>query len=165
MKDMRVPPQNMDAERSVLGAAMSDENALSKIIGIMGNGSWFYSEKHRKIYAAVSALYVEQSPVDLVTVTKQLQSTSEVETVGGVEYLDGLIESLPTAANADYYCEMVREDALRRLVIKETTTAYNKAFSEAEELDDIVSSLEQSLLNVRKGQGITDAVTVKSIMP
>lgn len=113
----RVPPQNIDAERAVLGAMLMPDGgkeAIPKVIEILGDNptaSGFYKEAHQKIYAAILNLFERGEPADLLTVRSELEATGDLEKVGGLSYIDEMIDSVPTAANVGYYAQMVLEAA------------------------------------------------------
>src|SRR5512136_663857 len=94
----RLPPQSLEAEVSVLGGVLLDNEALNRVLEIMGEGD-FYRESHRKIFSAILHLYEQSEPADLITLSEVLKKRAELEEVGGIEYLNSLVNSVPTAAN------------------------------------------------------------------
>ena len=119
----KVPPQNIDAERAVLGAMLiadGSKEVIPRVVEILGdnlNGNGFYREAHQKIYVAILNLFERGEPADLLTLMRELERTGDLEKVGGLAYLDEMIESVPTAANVEYYAKMVKDEALRRRLI------------------------------------------------
>ena len=116
-----VPPNNVDAERAVLGAMMLGEEdgemAIEFVAETRLSASDFYKESHQKIFRAVLALRDNGEPVDLLFVTRELERTGDLEQLGGASYLDEMIDSVPTAANAGYYASIVKElSQLRRII-------------------------------------------------
>lgn len=167
----RIPPQNIDAERAVLGAMLCADDgkeAIAKVIEILGdngNGNGFYREGHQKVYEAILNQFERGESVDLLTVTRELDRTSDVERVGGVSYLDGMIESVPSAANVEYYAQMVKQESLRRQLIVASSRAYNDSFDATLELEDILADTEKALIDIRKGSMVGSEVQhVKGVL-
>ena len=152
----RVPPQNIDAERAVLGAMlMSDggREVIPRVIEVLGDdstGKIFYREAHRKIYNAVLNLFEKAEPADLITVTRELERAGDLENVGGVPYIDEMIESVPTVANVEYYAKMVRDEALRRRLIYTSAQIYNDSFDDSEEIELLLDKAERGILEIRQ---------------
>ena len=114
-KEIRIPPQNIEAEKSVLGSMLIDEEAIGSAIEILDE-IWFYDESHRKIYSAILDLYQSRKNVDLITLSNKLRGEGALEQVGGVSYLSSIIEIVPTSANVEHYAGIVKEKGvLRRL--------------------------------------------------
>lgn len=115
--DMRfVPPQNIEAEMSVLGGIMVDNSAIDKVLGLISVDD-FYRESHRKILQAMSRLSEASEPCDLITLSNELKKSGYLEEAGGGAYLYQLVEYVPTAANIAYYCKAVAEAALMRKLL------------------------------------------------
>lgn len=152
----RVQPNNIDAERAVLGAMLlpgEGKAAIAKVVKILGDNS-FYKTSHQEIYLAVKRLFERSEAVDLLTVTKELSSVDKLEMVGGVTYIDEMIDSVPTAANVEYYANMVKDCALRRRLIRTSYKIYNNAFLETEELSDLLSASKQSIYEIQEDNSI-----------
>lgn len=166
----RVPPQNIDAERAVLGAMLlSDEGkeAIPKVIEILGdnpNDSGFYKDAHQKIYQAILNLFERNEPADLLTVTRELERLGELENVGGVDYLYEMIDSVPTAANVTYYAQMVKDEAIRRRLIRAAAKIYNQSFDSTEDVDVILDDAERAILDIRKDHVESGFAPLKKIL-
>lgn len=150
----RVPPQDIDAERALLGALMlpdENEDVLPEVIADL-DAEIFYREAHQKIFHAIVDLQVKGKKVDLVTVQNALEKNGGLEKVGGVPYLDEMIESCPSAANAMYYAEIVTEQADRRRLIHTAVRLAEDAHNQSMELDPVLGDMEDtlSLLQSRK---------------
>ena len=112
----RTPPQDVDAERSVLGGMMISKDAIADVVEVL-RGNDFYRPAHELVYEAILDLYGRGEPADAITVADELTKRGELGRIGGAPYLHTLIATVPTAANAGYYARIVRERAiLRRLV-------------------------------------------------
>src|SRR5260221_1745008 len=118
--EFRVPPQDLEAEQSVLGAMMLSSEATRMVIPICKEED-FYREANRKLYKAIVALDDRKEPVDIITLTNELKHMGEFETIGGVSTLTALIERVPTAANAEYYAQIVTEKSAARRLINAAT--------------------------------------------
>ncbi len=109
----RLPPQSLEAEVSVLGGVLLDNEALNRVLEVMGEGD-FYREAHRKIFSAILDLYERSEPVDLITLAEALKKRDALEQIGGIEYLNSLVNSVGTAANISYYGKIVKEKSILR---------------------------------------------------
>lgn len=161
-----VPPQNIDAERAVLGSMMHSTDgseAIAKVLDVFGSEeeTVFYREAHRTIFRAILNLFERGEPVDLLTVTKELERLGETEKVGGVSYLDELQDSIPTVINADYYAGMVKEDALRRKLIHTASKIYYDAFNDSEDIKSLLNQAEYDLLTLRKDDDTGNTTAIK----
>src|SRR2546427_7752750 len=112
----KLPPQNLEAEQSVLGAILLDNPALNKALEILAPGD-FYKDAHRRIFSAVLDLNERNEVIDLITITEHLRQKNELEQVGGAAYLAALVNSVPTAANIRFHSKIIHEKALLRNLI------------------------------------------------
>ena len=103
--DSRMPPQNLEAEQSVLGSILLDNEVFANVEGTL-SANHFYKEGHRVIFRAFEKLFRRSEPVDLVTVTEELRQSGDLEAIGSVPYLIGLADSVPTAAYAENYAKI-----------------------------------------------------------
>lgn len=161
----KVPPQNVEAERSVLGAMMMEkesQRAVVAAIEILGEKpDAFYREAHQKIYTAILNLFERGIPSDLLTVVQELERTSDLEKVGGVSYLDEMIDSVPTAVNVAYYADMVKQEYRRRKLILLTAQVYNEAFDDSEDVDALLERAESQVFGIMSDQGKPTAIPLK----
>ena len=125
----KVPPQSLDAEMSLLGAVLIDEEVLADIAEMTGAHD-FYDKRHQMVFGAMMRLYERHRPVDLLTLTEELKKKSELETVGGSAYLSELTNYVPTAAHAEAYAEIVTQKAVRRRLIKASADISELGYSE-----------------------------------
>ena len=126
---VKVPPQNMEAERCVLGGVLIDQEAISKVLEFLRPED-FYRESHRIIFSNVIALYQKNEPADLVTITNELRNRSELDGAGGASYLATLVDGLPTAANIVHYAKIVHEKAILRRLIEGATQIAEMGYDE-----------------------------------
>lgn len=127
----RLPPQNLEAEMSVLGGVLLENEALNRALEVLRPED-FYREAHRKIFAALITLSERNEPADLVTLTAVLKNRDALEEVGGSSYLSTLVDFVPTAANISYYCKIVKEKAISRELIKVATEIASKGYEGGE---------------------------------
>ena len=143
----RVPPHDLDAERAVIGAMLVSETAVAAVAERLDAGD-FYSEVHRIIYAAMMRLYSRGDPIDQLTLTNELRSVNEFERIGGRPYVFQIVESVPTAANAGRYADIVRGKALLRAIIDVGSRITEDAFREPEDVSEALDSAEQLVYGV-----------------
>jgi len=143
----RLPPQNLAAEQSVLGSMLIDKGAVVRAVEILRPGS-FYRDAHKFIFEAVLKLFEKDEPVDSVTVTEMLRADGKLDAVGGSVYIADLINSVPTAANVEYYARIVEEKAVLRRLIEAGTRIVAQGFSEPEEIDKVLDSAEKEIFDI-----------------
>ena len=146
-----VPPHDLDAERAVIGAMLVSETAVS-VVGEALAAEDFYSETHRVLYGAMMRLYAKGEPIDQLTLSDELRSVGEFDRIGGRQYVFRLVESVPTAANAARYAEIVRGKALLRAVIDAGDRIQQEAFSEPEDVTQALDAAEQLIYGVSNRQ-------------
>ena len=125
----RVPPQSIEAETAVLGAALLDREAISKILELLDETT-FYKQAHREIFKAMVDLYLRNEAVDLVTLGDVLRRNGQFEGIGGLEYLETLVESVPTSGNVEYHARIVLEKSTLRKLIESATEIVGRSFQE-----------------------------------
>ncbi len=147
MTEEKLPPQNIPAEQSVIGAMLLDKNAIMQSVEILSPDS-FYKEAHRYIYDAILALSDRNEPVDLITVTEELRKSGKLETIGGSIYISDLLGSVPTAANVGYYARLVEEKAILRRLIEAGTGIINDCFDDKNKVDFVLDNAEKTILEI-----------------
>ena len=131
LPELRTPPHNLDAERSVLGGILLDNKAIQKISEILQEGD-FYREAHSKIYQLMVELHEKGEPVDLITLTEEVNRKGCMKEVGGAVYLAALSDEVPTAANIQYYAKIIHEKSVLRQVIEIATRIAGEGYEEPE---------------------------------
>lgn len=159
----KVPPQNPDAEASLLGSILIDSDAIVKIADIV-TAEDFYDERHGRIFAAAKKLYDKHSPLDVLTLSDELKGSQELEMVGGSAYLSELTNFVPTAAHAVRYAEIVADKSLRRRLIKASENIVNLGFNEEEPLQNIIELAESRLFEVSQQHTQQDVVSLEQIL-
>ncbi len=142
----RLPPQSLEAEMSVLGGVLLENEALNKALEILRPED-FYRESHRKIFNAVIDLTEKGEPADLVTLTAALQQRGELEEVGGNAYLATLVDYVPTAANIAYYSRLVKEKAIGRHLINVATEIATRGY-DGGEVEQTLDWAEKSIFEI-----------------
>ncbi len=159
----KVPPQSLDAEMSLLGAVLIDEEVLADVAEMTGAHD-FYDKRHQMIYGAMMRLYERHRPVDLLTLTEELKKKSELETVGGSAYLSELTNYVPTAAHAEAYAELVTQKAVRRRLIKASADISELGYNEDTSTQELLEKAEAELFSVSDQSLKQDLVSIESIL-
>lgn len=159
----KVPPQNVDAEMSLLGAVLIDEEVLADISQHV-KATDFYDKRHSSIYAAIMRLYEKHKPVDLLTLTDELNRKSELELIGGSAYLTDLTNYVPTAAHAEAYAELVAQKAVRRRLIKSSADISELGFNEELSTQELLAQAEAELFSVSDQTLKQDLVSMETIL-
>lgn len=159
----RLPPQNLEAEQSILGAVLQENNALLKALEVITSDD-FYRDSHRLIFNAAIALYERNEPIDLITLTNQLKMQNHLESVGGGAYLSSLISAVPTSANIKYHSLIVREKALMRNLIRSATEIVTSVYDEDLPVDDLVDRAESSIFAISDKRIKTSFTKLKDVI-
>jgi len=146
----RLPPQNLEAEMSVLGGVLLENEALNRALEFLTTED-FYRESHRKIFNALIILGDKSEPADLVTLTAVLKDRAELEDVGGSTYLATLVDYVPTAANINYYCKLVKEKAVARKLIEASTAIATRGY-EGGDMEEILDQAEKSIFEISENR-------------
>lgn len=145
--ESRTPPNNLEAERSVLGSVLLDNEVFATLEGTLVP-EHFYKEGHRKVWRALDRLFRRGEPMDLVTVSEELRQAGELENVGSVAYLIGLTDAVTTAAYAESYANIVREKAVLRELIGASGRILQGAYEQAAPLEELLDQAEASIFEI-----------------
>ena len=159
----KIPPQNLDAEKSLLGAVLIDEEVLADAAEIT-HAHDFYDKNHGLIFAGMMRLFEKHKPVDLLTLTDELKHKDELEMVGGSAYLTELTNYVPTAAHASAYAEMVAQTAVRRRLIKASGDISELGYDESTTTQELLEKAEAELFSVSDQSTKQDLVSLESIL-
>jgi replicative DNA helicase len=162
-EEIKIPPQNIEAERSVLGAMLIDDEAIGIALEILDE-SWFYEEAHRKIFSAILGLYNDRKNVDLITLSDKLKSDGQLEVVGGVPYLSATIDLVPTSANVEHYSRIVKEKGILRKLIKNATHIVNECYAPTDNVLKVVDTAERLIFEVSDLKQRQGAVLIKDLV-
>lgn len=144
---LNVQPQSLEGEQAVLGAMLSNKEAVAKAIQWL-SPEHFYKDAHSKIFSIMIGLFQESEPIDTVSVVDKLKKNKELESVGGAYYITGLVEAVPTTANVESYAKIVLEKALLRQLIILSHDLASKAYDDREGVDDILDAAEQAIFKI-----------------
>ncbi len=159
----RIPPQNTDAEASLLGAVLIDSDAIVKIADQLQPLD-FYDERHQKIYEAIKQLYDKHSPIDVLTLTDQLRNNGLLDMVGGASYLSELTNYVPTAAHIEQYSGIVSQKALRRKLIKSSQNIVALGYDETKNLQELIEEAESQLFETSQRYVGQNIVSLEEIL-
>ena len=159
----KVPPQSLDAEMSLLGAVLIDEEVIADASEQV-RANDFYDKRHQLIFAAMMRLYEKHKPVDLLTLTEELKKKDELETVGGSTYLTELTNYVPTASHATAYAELVQQKAVRRRLIRASAEISEMGFDEETTTQELLEKAEAELFSVSDQSLKQDLVSIESIL-
>lgn len=157
-----VPPHDLDAEKSVLGAILIDENAIIKVVETL-KSEHFYKTAHTDIYECVLNLYEKRQPVDLITLPQELKNHKLLTEVGGISYLTELVNFVPTASNVEFYAKIIVDSALRRSLISASAKINQMAF-EKSEIDGLLDEAEQELYAVSQDRLHQDFIPISDTL-
>ncbi len=147
----RLPPQNLEAEQSVLGAILLDNTAMAKAMEIIIDED-FYRTAHRKVYQGMLELSDRGEVIDHITLTECLKARSELEAVGGAAYLAELVQVVASAANVRYHSKIVREKALLRGLIHTSTEVITRGYDGTTAVDELLDFAERSVFSIAQGK-------------
>lgn len=143
----RVPPQNLEAEQSILGGILLENQAVNVVLESLETGD-FYSEAHRKIFATVVELTERSEPVDLITLSSLLRDKKQLDAVGGAAYLASLVDNVSSAANIAYYARIVKEKSVLRGLIGTATDILNKSYDIGADVDQVLDEAEHAIFEI-----------------
>jgi replicative DNA helicase len=147
----KIPPQALDAERAVLGGILLEAEAATKAIEIVSPDD-FYRPAHGMMFKAMITLFMRREPIDVMTLTEELRKTDELERLGGATALTDLVDSVPTAANIEYYAKIVLEKSLLRKLISASREIVEDCFRAGENADIILDEAEQRIFKVSESR-------------
>lgn len=146
---LRVPPNNIEAEKSVLGSLMLDSSAIHVISDIL-NPEDFYDQKHSVIYGAMLELYEKREPIDVLSVSSRLKGKKQIKEIGGNTYLAELVNVVPTASNVKHYADIVREKSVLRDLIQVSNYISNLGFDEESDVEQALDDAEKRIFSIAR---------------
>lgn len=159
----KIPPQNREAEMSVLGSMLMEESALVRAVEII-KPFYFYEESHRKIFLAMQSLFEKNQAVDIVTVSEELRKQRQLEEIGGASYITQLTAMLPTAVNIEHYAQIVKEKALLRRLISTSTQVVQNCYEPESEVNVLIDRAEQLIFEISQYQIEGKFVPLKDVI-
>ena len=159
----RVPPQNLEAEQAVLGAVLLQAESLITVMEKI-TADDFYDKSHQMIFEAMVQLGEESQPIDLVTLTSLLKDRGQLEDLGGVSYLAKLANAVPTAANVEYYAQMIEEKAMLRRLIRTATQIVSEGYTGGEDVGLMLSDAERKILEISNRRSSGGFVAIRDVL-
>jgi len=161
--EARVPPQNIEAEMSVLGSLMLDKNAIIKIADLVHPDD-FYKDANRLVYETMLELYEQREPIDVLSLSNKLDEKKQLEKIGGASYLTEIVNAVPTASNVVHYAKVVQKKALLRRLITAASDIVELGYEEAEDVEKVLDEAEQKLFGVSQKYVKADFVPLKTYL-
>ncbi len=162
-KEGKIPPQNLDAEQSILGAILIDEDTLSNVAQKIKSDD-FYDDKHKLIFESMLRLFEKHVPVDLLTLTDDLKARKKLEKVGGSAYLAELTNHVPTSAHSEAYADMVSENSVRRRLIKASGEIAELGYEQDTTVGELLEKAEKEIFSVSNQNIKKDLVSIEEIL-
>lgn len=156
-------PHNIDAEQSVLGSMFLTKKALQKALELL-DGSEFYLDNHAKIFECIKNLDSRGSVVDLTTVADELNNRNWLKTIGDIDYLTEIIDSVPTAANIDEYIKIVEDKAILRRLIDEATAIITNSYNTSNNISQVIEEAEKKIFDVSKSLRSTEFKSIQDVL-
>lgn len=163
MPETRIPPQNIEAERALLGSIMLKPDAIHEITDLLSPDS-FYVEKHRVIYRTMLDLAVSGSPIDLLSTANRLKELNDLERAGGNSYLAELVSVVPTSANLKYYAEIVQKKAMMRALIEASSEIGELGYDESRDLENLLDSAEKRIYEVTSSPTLRKFIAIREAL-
>lgn len=161
--NLRIPPQNIESEKALLGSIMLKPEVLNDIIDILSYDS-FYTEKHRIIYKTMLELFGKNEPIDILSMSSKLKEKKELEKIGGRSYLAELVNIVPSAGNAKHYAELVQKKGMMRSLIEAADFISELGYDEAQELEEMLDKAEKKIYEVTESPTLHKFVEIKETL-
>ena len=159
----KLPPQSLEAEMSILGGILIDNDAINRVLEMLIPED-FYRESHRKIFQAMMKLSDLREPCDLITMTDMLKKAGELEEIGGAAYLATLVDYVPTAANISYYCKMVKEKSTNRKLISVATEIVSRGYDEQADVEELLDKAQKEIYEISENKSRPQYVPVQAVL-
>ncbi len=161
----RTSPHSHDAEQAVLGAMLIDQGAIGKAVEVLQSGRRFYASSHQKIFNAILTLFERSQPADITTVAEELEKMGALEECGGRTYLSELAGGVATAANVEYYAQIVLEKGTLRELIAASTEIISECYRQEDDVDDLLDEAERKVFAISEDRLRSDFTSVKDLLP
>ncbi len=158
--DPKLPPQDIEAERSVLGALMLDKSAIIRVADVL-SAEDFYNPHHAKIFEIIFELFEKSEPIDILSVTNKLKDQKILSEIGGSAYLTDLIAGVPTATHVSYYAKLVKQKKVLRDLIRTSSEISEKVFDTREDTEDLLDEIEQKIFAISQKSRTQNFVWIK----
>lgn len=162
-KDLKLPPQNIDAEKSVLGALMLDKDAIIRVANLIRLGD-FYKDIHNLIYETMLDLYEKREPIDVLSLSNRLEEKNQLDAIGGSSYLATLVNTVPSSSNIVHYAKVVQKKSTLRKLIETASEIVELGYREEEDVEKLLDQAEQKLFAVSQKYIKQDFIPIRSIL-
>jgi replicative DNA helicase len=159
----KLPPQNIEAEQSVLGAILINNDALNASLELLTE-EYFYKDSHRRIFFAMTELFDKSEPIDIITLTDHLKRKNELELIGGVPYLTSLVSMIPTSANIRYHAKIVREKAMIRGLLHTATDIARNVYESDFDAEELIDYAEKQIFDLSDKRINVSFSTLKQVI-
>ncbi|MBI5055486.1 MAG: replicative DNA helicase [Nitrospirae bacterium] len=159
----RLPPQNIEAEQSVLGAVLLENEAIAAAVEQLTPND-FYKDSHRKIFISMIELYEKNEPIDLITLTEQLSRKEQLEEIGGASYLSSIVNMVPTSANVRYHAKIIKDKAILRNLITTATEIITTCYDTDDNVHEVLDRAETKIFNISEKMVRSSYVHVKKVV-
>jgi len=159
----KVPPQNLDAEKSLLGCLMIDPDAILKVVDFLLKKD-FYKDSHGRIYECMLELFEKREPIDLLSVSSKLKEKGILDEVGGRTYLASLVNTVPTSSHVSNYAKIVQQKRVLRELVSAGQEIESLAFGEDKEVDELLDEAEKRIFNIAQGSMTQSLTPVKETL-
>jgi len=163
MDGIKIPPNNTEAEKSILGSILIDQESIYKTVEMIETED-FYDPGNREIYSVMLELFEEHKPIDIITVSNGLKKRKKLSNVGGAAYLARLAEAVPTSSHVEEYSQIVHDSGIRRRMISISAKISEKAFVEDEDVVEMLDQAEQDLFNISMAKSRKGFIPVKALL-
>jgi replicative DNA helicase len=161
-KNLRLPPQDIDAEKSVIGSILIDKHSIINIVDFL-RPDHFYKTSHQNIYTAILSLYERRDPIDIISLQNELNKLGKLEEIGGVSYLSELVYFVPTSSNSDHHARLVQEASIRRNLISASAKISELAYEDLS-VGEIIDKAEQNLFSIYRDTVKSDFVPISKTL-
>ena len=162
-ENFRTPPQNIEAEQSVLGSLMLDKESIIKVADLLKVGD-FYKDDHNIIYEVILELYDQREPIDVLSISNKLDERKQLEKIGGSSYLASLVNVVPSASHIVHYAKVVQKKALLRRLITSASEIVEAGYREGDDVEKILDEAEQKLFSVSQKYIKQDFIPIRNIL-
>lgn len=162
-KNLKLPPQDIEAEKSVLGGLMLDKNAIVRVADLLEVQD-FYQPAHQKIYSAALELFSASEPIDILTITSRLKHKKELDDIGGSSYLTGLINAVPSTAHLGHYAKIVHQKKTLRDLLNASAEITEQVFDSADNAESLLDRIEQKIFSISQKSITSSYVFLKETL-
>jgi replicative DNA helicase len=160
---LKLLPQNIEAEQSVLGSMIIDKTSIAEAAEVLRSED-FYRENHKLIFSSIIGLYQKDIPVDMITIIEHLRSNERLEAVGGITYITELCNSVPSTANLQTYINIVKDKAVLRRLIKSSHEIIEESYSKQDDVPMVLDSAEKKIFDIAQNKSVSDFESLSEVL-